>query len=149
MAQQEKLTKKLDLSKSARIVGRRLIAKAANYEIDYRTDADSGSLIVVDNSSQSVWITLPTITGSDGKYFNFFNANTGEMHITAATNVMINRLGTTISGVNYGQLGGILGASCGIWGDGAFWYHIDSSPINTVAMANIDAITEVWPFTQE
>ena len=133
MPQQEKITKKLDLAKSARIEGVRIVAKAANYTVSEYLD--SGSYIAADNSSQVIWFTLPPVASCNGHFWNFFAANSGKFQIVAATNVLVSDYGVATKAVNFGN--GKEGEGCRVICDGAKFYLVGVNPLGSSIQANV------------
>ena len=133
MPQQEKITKKLDFDKRARIEGVRILAKAANYSVD--SLLDSGSYIAADNSSQLIFFTLPAVASCNGHYWNFFAANTGKFQIVAATNVLVSDYGVATKAVNFGH--GKEGEGCRIICDGTKFYLVGVNPLGSAVQVNV------------
>ena len=114
MGQQVKITRKLDLSKRAIMVGLKTIVKTANYSVSELNDP--GSLIIANNSAQKICFTLPAVTAVNGMVFSFFNMNTGTMNLIGDTNAIVCNYGLSAKSVNFGLSGGIQGIFAQIWG---------------------------------
>ena len=100
MPQQEKITRKLDYDKRARIEGVRILPITANYSVDQYLD--SGSYIVTANSTPIIHINLPPVNACNGHYWNFLNGNATVFHIVGDTNAIVSRFGVVQKAVNFG-----------------------------------------------
>jgi len=126
MAQQEKLTKKLDLKKSATITGRRVLAKEANYSIDKKLD--SGSFIFANNSGQVIYFSLPPVNAVNGQYWHFTTINTGKMHVVGDTNAIVDSFGVVQKAINFGT--GQEGEGGVLVSDGIKYYLTSTMQLN-------------------
>ena len=100
MPQQEKITRKLDYDKRARIEGVRIKSVSGNYSVDRYLD--SGSYIVTSNSTPISHMFLPPVNACNGHYWNFLNGNATVMHIVGDTNAIVSSFGVVQKAVNFG-----------------------------------------------
>jgi len=135
MALQYNIKYKLDLRQTARIVGRRIISKSVNYQVDYLTDP--GSLIVANNSGQLINFTLPYVEQCNGHCYSFMAGNTGIMMVSARNaDTMVTLNDVAADAVNYGYTNYIAGSACDIWSDGTKYYHMDKSPVQNAVISS-------------
>ena len=123
MAQQEKITKRLDLRNRASIRGKQVLTKTAHYSV---TVEDSGKMLVANNSGQPIFFTLPLVNTGEGCTFSFFNINTASMTVNSAESGGAIFSGASLNGahlVNCVNLGDTqrLAKAAYVWGDGTRW----------------------------
>ena len=133
MAQQEKITKRLDLRNRAEIRGRQVVQKTAHYTVAL---TDSGKRLVANNSGQPIFFTLPLINTAEGCTYYFYNINTGSMVVNSAESGGAIFSGASLNGahlVNAVNLGDTqrLAKSAFVWGDGTRWMLEAAFVINT------------------
>ena len=126
MAQQEKLTKQLDLRRRANIIGRRVITKASNYSVVDETD--SGAFILADNSAQIIFFNLPPVNSVNGQFWHFGAANTGKFQVVGDTNAIVDSFGVVEKAINFGT--GQEGEGCQMVSDAVKYYVVGTMQQN-------------------
>ncbi|KKK99311.1 hypothetical protein LCGC14_2634030 [marine sediment metagenome] len=135
MAQQEKITKKLDLKKSAVITGVRILKKDVSYTLSAKND--SGSYIAANNSSLAPTLfTLPALADCNGQFWNFFSSNATSFHVLSpASNAFVSDYGVNTLGVNFGHISE--GQGCRVICDGSKYYLVGATPFASAIQANV------------
>lgn len=136
MPQQEKITRKLDLAKSARVEGVRILAKTANYTVDPLLDSGSYILAQQANETHVIFFTLPTLATCNGHFWNFSTVNLGSMQIVSpASNAFVTAFGVNTLGVNFA--GSKPGLGCRVIASGAKYYIVSANPFGSSIQANV------------
>ena len=135
MPQQLKVTRKLNLDKRARIVGFKIVPKAANYSIDGANDGGVIFKAAHVNAAHKLYFFLPTAAACNGNYFDFLNTS-GAMYVGTFEggnpNSLIGRGNLSANYVSYALAGTNIGGACRILSDGVNYYHQHLGPVYAV-----------------
>jgi len=125
MAQQEKITRKLDLADSSSVRGIAYLTKTAAYTVSVN---DSGKVIIANHASTQVAFTLPAVANCKGCMWFFVSLGAAGMKITGGTaDKIVVKNDAARDYVSYETSSEKIGAACMIYSDGSYYYFFEMS----------------------
>ncbi len=142
MGQQVKVTRLLDLSRTAGMRGWTFLSKTANYSV---TNADSGkTFIATGNSAATVKFTLPLTNATAGCFWNFIVMNIAGCLVKATTTNTIIAQGIAVNAsvgmttINIAYADYKVGTYVTAYSDGTWYYLYNNAVLNTAAKAMVE-----------